>query len=224
MNPLRDRAAPAPRARPVGRSMSVVAIGVEIRRAATGVDRCAARVCRRRLEEQRVGDQRHLLGDAEHQRPARPHPDADIGMSAAELVEQRLDDPQLAPRAEPVLDAGQQRPARHDQHRAAQQRGRRADSDELRGAHGAQQEERAGQHDQHDADGEHEQRPATSACGWSAAPRPTTPASARAARRAAAAATTARRRPSPGCGAGTPLAPSPAAGRRRRTPPASRRR
>ena len=81
-------------------------------------------------------------------------------MPAAELVEQRLDRPQLPARAEPVLDAGQQRPAGHHQHRAAQQRGGRTDPDELRGADRAQEEERAGEHDQHDADGEDEQRPA----------------------------------------------------------------
>ena len=120
-----------------------------------------------------------------------------FGMPPAQFVEQRLDDPQFATRAEPVLDAGQQRAARDDQHRAAQQGRRRADSDELGGADGAQQEERTGQHDEHDADGEHEQRP--SAAGAVRVPhaRPRPPGSARAARRAAAAATTAPCPPEP---------------------------
>ncbi len=129
--------------------------------ASTGRFRAASAAVASRNSASEISDIRSATRNTSGPRGRTPMPTS--GWRRPSSVEQRLDDAQLVTGTEPVFDAGQQRARGDHQHGAAEQGGRRADADELGVTRGPQQEERGRQHDQHDADGEDEQRAAAPA-------------------------------------------------------------
>ena len=168
----------------------------------------------RRLQVQRIGDQRHLLGHAEQQRPARPHTDADVGMTTLSSSSSGwiILSSRRAPNQSSTLGSSDPLATTSIAHPSSVAAAPTPTNSRVTDR--AQQEERAGQDDQCDADGEQEQRPATSAAVGVPHTRPRDQTSARADIEQRQQPRQRRPRRPQVAGAGTPPAPSPAAAAR----------